>query len=104
MIDVRSETVVPVSRVPHHVPRNSDSGKRIHPSTAWRWVLRGIRGIKLESVLIGGRRHTSLEKLDAFFAATTAAAGASLPPSRPTSRQREAEIRRAEGELDKAGI
>lgn len=103
MIDIHSETVIPLSRVPHHVPRNPDSGNRIHSSTAWRWVQRGIRGIRLESILIGGKRYSSLEKLDAFIAATTAAADGDGQPVR-TSRQRDQEIAAAERELSDAGI
>ena len=57
MIEIHSETIIPVSRVPHHVPKNADSGNRIHSSTVWRWIQRGVRGIKLESCLVGGKRY-----------------------------------------------
>ena len=46
-------------------------GRRISPSTLHRWRLRGCRGIKLETLLIGGTRTTSAEALQRFFSATT---------------------------------
>ena len=46
-------------------------GRRISPSTLHRWRLRGCRGIKLETLLIGGTRTTSSEALQRFFSATT---------------------------------
>ena len=49
-------------------------GKRVHPSTFQRWRLRGVRGVKLASILVGGERYSSEESLQVFFAATTAAA------------------------------
>jgi hypothetical protein len=30
-------------------------------STTWRWILKGVRGRKLESLSVGGRRYTSEE-------------------------------------------
>ena len=69
-----------------------------HVSTIHRWRLRGIRGIRLETVLIGGRRFTSREALARFAAATTAAANDSPPPIRSPA-QRERAIKTAEAKL-----
>jgi Protein of unknown function (DUF1580) len=41
---------------------------RPHVSTLHRWAGRGVRGRRLETVLIGGRRFTSLEALKRFAA------------------------------------
>jgi Protein of unknown function (DUF1580) len=71
---------------------------RPHVSTLWRWVSRGCRGIRLETLAIGRHRFTSREALERFAAATTAAAGNNTQPPR-TSRQRERDIQRAEDEL-----
>jgi len=38
------------------------------PATLYRWALKGVRGIKLETVMMGGRRYTSDEAVDRFFA------------------------------------
>ncbi len=45
-----------------------------HPSVAtlWRWALKGVQGIRLETVKIGGRRFTSIEALDRFASRLTA--------------------------------
>lgn len=71
---------------------------RPHLSSIFRWMSRGVRGVRLESVLVGGRRYTSREALERFSAATTAAANREPAPIRtPTQRQRA--IERAEKEL-----
>ena len=71
--------------------------------TLWRWRNRGIKGVQLESGLIGGRRYTSREALDRFFAATTAADAGLTVPAR-SSRQRAADQSRAKATLAAAGI
>jgi hypothetical protein len=76
---------------------------RPHPSTMWRWCLRGVRGIRLESWVVGGRRYTTADAIARFIAATTAAANGERPASR-TSRQREEAIDRADEELRKEGF
>jgi hypothetical protein len=40
---------------------------KVSLSTVWRWHLTGVKGKKLESVLIGGRRFVLKSQLDAFF-------------------------------------
>lgn len=39
----------------------------VHVSTVHRWITRGVRGRKLPSVVIGGRRFVLLEELEAFL-------------------------------------
>lgn len=71
--------------------------------TLWRWRNRGVRGVKLETVLIGGRRYTSREALARFSERCTAAADGLTVPAR-SSRQRAADQSRAKAELAAAGI
>ena len=97
MIDIQRETVVSISEAPQHIPG------RPSIATVWRWVLKGTRAGKLESILIGGRRFTSLENIQMFAEQSTAMADGETPPMR-TSRQRERDISRAELEASKAGI
>ena len=78
-------------------------GGAVHVSTMHRWRLKGCRGVRLETFLRGGIRHTTTAALERFFAATTAAADGNIPPTL-TSRQREREISRAEREATEAGI
>ena len=78
---------------------------RPHVSTLHRWRIRGVQGVKLETVRIGGRRFTSLEALERFSASVTAIAnGESPPPLSRTPNQRQRAIACAESELDAAGI
>ena len=50
------------------------TGRDIHPSTAWRWIHRGVRGIKLEVAMHGGRPATTVEAVRRFIERQTAAA------------------------------
>ena len=79
------------------------TGCRPHPATTHRWRQRGISGVRLETVRVGGRRLCSVESVHRFVAATTAATDGASAPAR-TSHQRQAAIDRAEAELDRAGI
>ncbi|EGF29887.1 protein containing DUF1580 [Rhodopirellula baltica WH47] len=45
--------------------------KRVHTSTAWRWANRGINGIKLETVKVGGKRLTSVQAVTRFLKRTS---------------------------------
>jgi hypothetical protein len=61
MIDPSAETLVSFSEAPNHIPG------RPHISTIHRWRLRGVRGKRLETLLRGGRRYTSLEAIQRFL-------------------------------------
>jgi len=75
----------------------------VHVATIWRWLLKGCRGVRLESIVSGGRRYTSAEALERFIAATTALANGEPSPLR-TRKQRERDVARAGAELDREGI
>lgn len=98
MIPIHDESLVPVNKIPNHVP------DRPHVATCWRWINRGCRGVKLETVLVGGKRYTSLEALQRFVERTTAAADgtSTVTASTPSARRKAHE--RACRELDDAGI
>jgi hypothetical protein len=55
-----------------------------HPSTLWRWHTRGISGVRLRTVLCGGRRFVERSAINEFCAALTAAA--EPQPSAPAER------------------
>jgi hypothetical protein len=96
-VNLTGETLLTLAEAARSLPG------RPHLSTLQRWRLRGVRGVKLETILVGGRRVTSQEAIERFAAATTAAADGSSLATR-TSRQRQRDIDRAEAELAKAGI
>ncbi len=75
---------------------------RPHVSTLHRWRLRGVRGARLRTCLVGGRRFTTRDWLEEFIEATSQSGGGSHSPR--TNRLRDAAIKRAETELDQAGI
>lgn len=72
-IDISSEQLVPLHKAAPFVPGNP------HQSTFWRWGTRGVRGVVLETVVIGGRRYTSQQALERFFEAIDPDFGCFVP-------------------------
>lgn len=68
MIDPFKETMLPLAKAARKVP-----GRTVSKQTLYRWHSVGIDGVKLETIVIGGRMQTSLEALAKFFAAVTKA-------------------------------
>ena len=72
----------------------------ISPRTLLRWAKRGTRGVRLESIDIGGRTFTSLESVGRFLAKLNGTAPTTsdpLPsPRSPHQRQRASEAAAAE--------
>lgn len=97
MIDLSTETIFPVTEAPKHIPG------RPSQASVWRWVLNGVGGVKLESILIGGKRFTSAESIQRFCDRRTALANGEPAPAR-TIAQREQKITTAERECEQAGI
>ncbi len=96
MIDHEHEHLLSMTEAAKSLPG------RPNVATLWRWRTSGCRGVKLETVLSGGRRYTSVEALRRFQERVTEAADGPSIPSR-TPRKREADISRAEKELSEAG-
>lgn len=99
-IDLFSEPLLRFDEAAKLLPRQS----RPSYTTWWRWSRRGIRGVRLDTVLCGGRRMTSAAALARFLAAVTAAGeGAQAPLSTP-SRNRSTTSMAAARELDAEGL
>jgi len=100
MIDLTQETLISLRDVPKRLPPRSN-GKRLHISAVYRWLLRGVRGHRLESIRIGGTTYTSEEALQRF------ADRLSQPRTSPSSNiavstlSRQREIDRAAREVEK---
>lgn len=62
MIDEAADDLVPLKEASAYCP------KRVHYQTLRNWVRKGTRGIKLDSVWVGGREYTSRSALSRFFA------------------------------------
>lgn len=97
MIDVCNEHLLSFTEAVKTLP------SRPSIVTIWRWRNRGVCGVKLEFVCLGGRTYTSLEALNRFFERVTAAKHGQPAPSRPI-RQREAQQQAARQQLRKAGL
>jgi hypothetical protein len=91
-IDISVEEILTLTQAAKSLPGRPAS------STIHRWRLRGIRGVRLETILVGGRRFTSRQALERFAARITAAADGEAPPIR-TPRARQQAIERAEAQL-----
>ena len=77
----------------------------VSSATIWRWAQRGVRGVRLETFAIGGRRYTTKEAFERFVERTTQAAQGRLKPiQKRTSQQTQASMRYAEEELASDGI
>lgn len=48
-------------------PRQLAAEAGVHISTVWRWIQRGVRGRRLRSLVIGGRRWIAQTDFDAFI-------------------------------------
>lgn len=64
-IDIASEELISIREVPKRLPKKP-GGKHVHISAVYRWMQKGVRGVKLDSVCIGGTRYTSVEALQCF--------------------------------------
>ena len=81
VINVLQEELLTFAQAARHArPRGS---KPAAPSSLWRWHKKGISGVRLETIYIGGTRYTSVEALQRFFDAVTAAKEAKLATEEP---------------------
>jgi hypothetical protein len=90
-IDTTTETLIAFHEATAHVP-----GRRVHVSTLHRWRLHGVRGRRLETILCGGRRFTSLEAIQRFLQDDASPAGMVAVPCGDPRR-----VAAAERELDR---
>jgi hypothetical protein len=68
----------------------------------YRWAKRGLRGVKLETIRVGGTLCTSLEALQRFCERLTG--GATDPTLSLTSTAGRRAAQRVERELDRLGF
>ena len=107
MIDLRTETKLSLAQAARLVPPTRQD-KQVHVSTIVRWILRGVRGVQLEAVRVGGRWVTTHEALERFSAALTAQHISAPNPLGTSGRQanclRERQRERVEQQLAALGI
>lgn len=92
MIRIGDKNLVPLTQVPKLLPVRA-SGKPVHISAVYRWVQRGVRGTRLETLKVGGTTYTTLEALQRFAEAATQsgqeASGDGVVPERDEAQIRE---------------
>jgi Protein of unknown function (DUF1580) len=66
MVDFSKEITLPLSLAARRIPRRRRE-KPVHVATLHRCATKGCRGIKLETLQIGGAKYTSIEALQRFF-------------------------------------
>ena len=100
-IDIATETLLTPATTANMLPTRR-RGRPVHISTIHRWMHCGIRGVRLESIRIGGALHTSVEALQRFADRLSAGDGDSTT-SISTARQRERAGQAAERQLAEMG-
>lgn len=65
-IEIATETVMSLTEAAKILPRRR-AGRKPHVSTLYRWAARGLKGIVLETVQVGGTTCTSREAMQRFF-------------------------------------
>lgn len=71
MIDISRESLLSLREAARLRPLGR-SGRPTHVSSVYRWISRGIRGIRLEAIRLGGMTLTSREALQRFAERLTA--------------------------------
>jgi len=102
-IDYEAETMITLGEACRAFPPNG-----VSDATMARWIQRGIKVkslgsfVKLETLVIGGRRLTSREAIARFIAAQNAADAPAAAAITPTQRRRQSEAARLA--LQEAGL
>ena len=102
-IDIHAETVVTLAEAAKRLPPRG-RGKRPHVATLYRWAQKGCRGIRLETIRIGGSLCTSLEALQRFCDRLTQAQHGEVSVSPESLARRGPELKRAQQAADDIGI
>lgn len=100
MIDIGNETLLTLTEAAKRLPTRR-GGKRVHPSTLFRWVSHGFRGIRLEYVQVGGTKCTSIEAIERFFQLCTTETDPAGHAT--TSRSKARKIKQSKKRLEERG-
>ena len=96
MIDIKNEKLFTPSQACNEFPGG------ISVPTIWRYFgPRGVRGVRLESFVCGGKRWTSKEAIERFIAAQNVD---EAPPPSITPAQRRGQSEAARQALKQSGI
>ena len=101
MIDITQETLIPLREAPRRLPARP-TGKRVHVSACYRWISRGVRGVRLEAIRIGSSTYTSVEALQRFADHLGAPGPPRTTPVASPPRTRQKQIDQASSRLREA--
>lgn len=101
MIDLQIESALTASAVAK-LPQLRVNGKTKHVSQIHRYWTRGLKGIRLESVIVAGARCSSSAAVDRWLLALNGQDGTEAQPARTPARRTKSH-QRAEKELASAG-
>lgn len=99
MIDLATERLIALREVPKHLPPRP-TGRRIHISAVYRWIQRGVRGVRLDSIQVGGTTYTSVEALQRFADGLSSRGPTDRAGLAPTTATRRKQIERAAREAE----
>ncbi len=109
-IDIATEELLPLRSVPGRFPGLGRNGRPIHHASIYRWAVNGCRGVRLETVQVGGMKVTSTEALERFVERLSnpsetdkADATGERARQRRSSRQRQKAAEKAGRELEAIG-
>src|SRR4051794_36942641 len=102
MINVNAEDLVSFAEAARMRPPGRN-GRPMHTDTVRRHALKGIRGVRLEHVRLGGSLYTSRQATQRFAERLTAASPDDMPHHRPNDDRDRARESAAE-RLDRIGI
>jgi hypothetical protein len=95
MIDPNTEELITLCQATRLIP-SARNGKKTAVSTLFRWASKGVKGIRLETLQVGGAQRTSKQALTRFYQALSAKAGLLTEiPEQSSAAKRQAEIDRA---------
>lgn len=75
------------------------TGTRPHLSTIHRWCVKGSRGVRLESKVLGGRRFTTIDAVEHFINSLTELCNGLDEAPMETPKQAERRAQKAAEEL-----
>jgi hypothetical protein len=102
LIDILRERVFPLTDAPRHeeLPQRRFK-KRPHAATLYRWAKKGLRGVRLETIRVGGTLCTSTAALQRFFDALSQTDQRSAEPVKLSQKRVAGRI---DQKLDEAGF
>ncbi len=96
-IDATKEDILPLRVAARRWLPKRPSGRRLSYNSIYRWAKKGLRGVKLETVCVGGTIYTSREALARFYARLNDAHNHVRPAPLGTDHDRDDAMLTAEG-------